>query len=181
MSDKSVPKGLKDFKVKRGFTKRPPIPYIPVEDEVGKLVSKVSGASEYKLELPGGTKVSPALLKHRSVEAFLRHVMSAMSYVTRKGYFKEYEEAKREAGKAVYDAKIAEDLWMAADEPPERTVLPELEASREVEVKVIEKTSIVSRWQGRCSFYTKISLAKTPGLNGALLWPSRSEQILGLI
>ena len=46
MSDKSVPKGLKDFKVERGHTKWPPTPYIPVEDEVGKLVTKVSGALE---------------------------------------------------------------------------------------------------------------------------------------
>ena len=67
-------------------------------------------------------------------------MINAMSYVTRKCYFKEYEEAKREAGKAVYKAKNAKDLWMAADEPPEGTVLPELEASREAEVKVIEKT-----------------------------------------
>ena len=57
MSDKSVPKGLKNFEVERGFTKRPPIPYIHVEDEVGELVTKSSRASEYKLELLGGTKV----------------------------------------------------------------------------------------------------------------------------
>jgi hypothetical protein len=57
MSDKGIPKGLKDFEVERGFTKRPPIPYIPIEDEVGESVKKASGASEYKLELLGGTKV----------------------------------------------------------------------------------------------------------------------------
>ena len=43
MSDKSVSKGLKDFEVERGFTKRPPIPHIPIEDEVGKLVMKLPG------------------------------------------------------------------------------------------------------------------------------------------
>ena len=46
MSDKSVPKELKDFEVERGFTERPPIPYIPVEDEVAELVTKASRASE---------------------------------------------------------------------------------------------------------------------------------------
>ena len=51
-------------------------------------------------------------------EGFLKHVMSAMSYVTRKGYFKEFEESKREAGRAVYDARIAEDLWLEAVMPP---------------------------------------------------------------
>ena len=34
MSDKSCPKGLKAFEVERGHTRVPPIPYIPVEDEV---------------------------------------------------------------------------------------------------------------------------------------------------
>ena len=64
-----------------------------MEDDVAELVTKASGASEYKLELPGGTKVQHALWESRSVEAFLKHVISAMSYVTRKGYFKEYAEA----------------------------------------------------------------------------------------
>ena len=79
MLDKSVPKGPKDFEVERGYTTRPPILYIPVEDDAAELVKKASGALEYKLELLGGTKVSHALWEHGSVEAFLKHVMSAMS------------------------------------------------------------------------------------------------------
>ena len=61
MSNKSVLKGLKDFEVERGYNKRPRIPYIRVEDEVCKLATKAIKASEYKLELPGGTKVTHAL------------------------------------------------------------------------------------------------------------------------
>ena len=72
---------------------------------------KASGASEYKLELPGGTKVFHALWESGSVKLFLKHVMSAMSYVTQKGYFTEYQEAKREHGRAVYEAKIVKNLW----------------------------------------------------------------------
>ena len=53
MSDKSIPKGLNDHEVERGYTKRPPIPYTPVEDEIGELVKKAFGASEYQLKLPG--------------------------------------------------------------------------------------------------------------------------------
>ena len=102
MSDKSCSKGLKDFEVERGYTKRPPIPYIPMEDDVAVEVVNASGASEYKLELPGGTKVQHALWGSGSVEAFLKHVMSAMSYGIRKGYFKEYAEAKKVAGQAVF-------------------------------------------------------------------------------
>ena len=54
-------------------------------------------APEYKLELPVGTKVQHALWDSRSVEVILKHVMSAMSYVTIKGYFKEYAEVERES------------------------------------------------------------------------------------
>ena len=61
MSDKSCPKGLKAFKVERGHTRVPPIPCIPVEDDVAEAVIKASGASGYKLELPSGVKVTHAL------------------------------------------------------------------------------------------------------------------------
>ena len=62
MLDKYCPKGHKDFEFERGYTNRPPIPYIPVESDVAEMVKKTSGASEYyKLELPGGTKVQHAL------------------------------------------------------------------------------------------------------------------------
>ena len=46
MSDKAIPKGLKDCEVERGYTRRSPIPYIPIPDEVSELVTKASGASE---------------------------------------------------------------------------------------------------------------------------------------
>ena len=88
MLDKSCPKGLRHHKVERGHNRWPPIPYIPVEDDMAVTVIKASGASEYKLELPGGTKVSHALWESGNNKAFLKHVMSAMSYNTRKGYFK---------------------------------------------------------------------------------------------
>ena len=78
MSDKAVPKGFKDFEVERGYTRRPLIPYIPIQDEVLEPVTKTSGALEYKLELPGGTEVQHALWESGNSEAFLKHVMSAM-------------------------------------------------------------------------------------------------------
>ena len=61
MSDKSCPKGLKPFEVERGHTREPPIPYIPVADNVAEAVTKSSRTSEYKLELPSGIKVSHAI------------------------------------------------------------------------------------------------------------------------
>jgi hypothetical protein len=128
MSDKSCPKGLKPFEVERGHTREPPIPYIPVADDVAEAVTKHSGALEYKLELLSRIKVSHALWESGNAEAFLKHVMAAMSYIAKKGYIKEYEAAKRTAGLAVFECKVREDLWIAANEAPAGTVLPELEA-----------------------------------------------------
>ncbi len=85
MLDKSCPKGLKPFEVELGHTREPPILYIPVADEVAEAVTKTSGASGYKLDLPSGIKVTHALWESRNAKAFLKHVMAAMSYVTKKG------------------------------------------------------------------------------------------------
>ena len=104
--DKSCPKGLKPFEVERGHNREPPIPYLPVADEVAEAVTKTSGASGYKLDLPSGIKVTHSLCKSGNAEAFLKHVMAAMSYVAKKGYIKEYDDAKSEAGLAVYEAKV---------------------------------------------------------------------------
>ena len=62
------------------------------------------------MDFLGGSKVQHALWEGGSVEVFPKHVISAMSYVARKGYSEDYEVAERESGRAVYDAKIAEDL-----------------------------------------------------------------------
>ena len=107
--------------------------------------------------------------------------MAAMSYASQKGYIKEYKAAKREAGLAVFECKVVEDLWIAAPELPAGTVLPELEAFQEAKSKVRDKSSLVQRLQGRCLSYTKISLAKMLVTNGPQLWKARSMQIRGLI
>jgi len=56
-----------------------------VADEVAEAVTKTSGASGYKLDLPSGIKVTHALWENGNAEAFLKHVMAAMSYITKKG------------------------------------------------------------------------------------------------
>ncbi len=177
MSDKSCPKTLKAFEVERGHTREPPIPYIPVADEVAEAVTKTSGASGYKLDLPSGIKVTHALWESGNAEAFLKHVMAAMSYVTKKGYIKEYDAATSEAALAVHEARVREDLYLAAPPP----AAAELAASATADAKVIEKTSPLWRLQGRCSYYTKIYLAKTLDTNGPLSWSPKSMQRRGRI
>ena len=51
MSDqKTVPKGLRENEVERGNFKKPPIPYIPVEDEIGEKVKHDSRTFKVKLD-----------------------------------------------------------------------------------------------------------------------------------
>ena len=91
------------------------------------------------MELPSGIKITHALWEIRNAEAFLKHVMEAMSYVAKKGYIKEYEAAERESRLAVFASRVAEDLWMAADEPLAGTVSPELVAFQEAKSKINNK------------------------------------------
>ena len=142
MSDKSAPKGLKDHEVERGYTKRPPIPYIPVEDEIGELVKKTSGDLEYKLNLPGETNVYHALWESGGVEAFLKHMMSAVSYVMRKGYFGEYEESKKAHTKVVNNAQKAKDLFLASEDAPKGKDSEECKAVADAEEKVAEANTL---------------------------------------
>ena len=144
MLDKSCPKGLKPFEIERGHTREPPIPYIPVADDVAEAMIKTSGASGYKLDLPSGIKVTHTLWENRNSEAFLKHVMAAMSYVAKKGYLKEYEDAKRVAGLVFYKSKVPEDLYMAAPELPAGQASPELQAYEQNEAKVREKNIAMS-------------------------------------
>ena len=54
-----------------------------------------------------------------------------------------------EAGLAVYEAKVREDLYMAAPEPPAGTVSPELEACQEAKAKVRDKNLAFSEVAGK--------------------------------
>jgi hypothetical protein len=83
--------------------------------------------------------VTHALWENGNPEAFLKHVMAALSYVQKKGYIKEYEEAERTAGLAVHESRVREDQYMAAPAVPAGDVQPELEAYEEAEAKVREK------------------------------------------
>ena len=104
-----------------------------------------------------------------------------MSYVSKKGYIKEYEADERTAGLAVFECKVGEDLWIAADDPPAGTVLPELEAFREAKAKVIYKDLVCAEVAGKMLSYTKISLAKMLDTNGPQLWHPKSMYLRGRI
>ena len=56
---KTVPKGLRDQEVDRRSPKQSPVPYIPIEDDIGEQVKKaVGGATNFKIKLSNETGVS---------------------------------------------------------------------------------------------------------------------------
>ena len=82
---------MHDQKVERGSPKRPPIPYIPVEDDIGEQVKKsTGGAKSFKIKLSDKTGVSHKCWKGGSNEAFLVHFGSVLSYCDHKNYFSKH-------------------------------------------------------------------------------------------
>ena len=93
MSDqKSVPKGLRENEVERGIFKKPPIPYIPVEDEIGEKVKQDSRTLKVKLD--DKTTVNAAVWTGGNPEGFLIHVTSALSYIKRSRLYEKWMKAK---------------------------------------------------------------------------------------
>ena len=80
MSDqKTVPKGLRENKVERGNFKKLPIPYIPVNDEIGEKVK--SKAQTFKVKIDDKAMVNASVWTGGNPEGFLIHVISAMGYI----------------------------------------------------------------------------------------------------
>ena len=70
---KSYPKGLCNQEVERGHTKKPQIPYILVEDKIGKKVKREPRI--LKVEIDDKTAVNASVWTGGGDESFLVHVM----------------------------------------------------------------------------------------------------------
>ena len=82
MSDqKTVPNGLHDNEVERGNFKKPPLPYIPVNDEIGKKVK--SDVRTFKVKLDGKTTFNLSVWAGGNPKGFLILVISALGYIKR--------------------------------------------------------------------------------------------------
>ena len=85
-AQKSSPKDLKEIEVEHGSRNlRPPIPYIPVVDQVQESI--LTKDSSLKIKLPDKTEFSVAIWHSGTPEAFLTHVQQALSACKRKGFF----------------------------------------------------------------------------------------------
>ena len=83
--NKAVPDGLKNQECeKENRKKRPPIPYVPVPDEVQEAVSKGKDFS-YKIKLPDKTEFSVPIWDTGTQEAFLIHVQQEKARARERG------------------------------------------------------------------------------------------------
>ena len=116
MSDqKTVPKGLRSQEVERGNFKPPPVPYIPVEDEVGEKVN--SDNRTYKVKINDQTTIHASVWTGGNSEQFLIHVISAMNYIERSKLFEAFQSFKEEIDKYNEDlTSYGRDLEMSKEE-----------------------------------------------------------------
>ena len=102
MSDqKTVPKGLRKNEVERGNFKKPPIPYIPVEDEIGEKVKH--DLRTFKVKIDDKTTVNASVWTGGNPEGFLIHVNSALNYIKRSKLYEKWVSAKTAVAKADKD------------------------------------------------------------------------------
>ena len=82
MSDnKALPKGLRDEELERGKVRRPPIPYIPLEDPIQDSVEMMASSNKFKVTLPDGTIVYHKVYHNGLNEAFIIHVKEVLSLI----------------------------------------------------------------------------------------------------
>ena len=136
----SIIKGLCDQEVERGSPKRPPVPSIPVEDDIGEQVKKsTGGAKSFKIKLSNETRDTHKCWDGGSNEAFLVHVISALSYCDRKHYFSKYEKAEKAHWDAEDEVKLCRDILAIEDPSSEDVVLLELSHEQENLNAALEK------------------------------------------
>ena len=146
MSERSgVIKGLKDQECEKGaISRRPPIAYVPVTDEVQEqLNSSLSGKRTEKLTTPDGVTFHVGIWYSGTPEQFLLHVKQAMHSVKRAGLVDEYSTAikKRIAAHAKYDKAVTSIVNYEKknkEEGPFRdyeAVLKELKAERDAHLE----------------------------------------------
>jgi hypothetical protein len=106
---KLVPDSLKPRECKRLHLREPPpVPYVPVKDEVQEEVSEMKN-HQIEMSIKKDTTLNFSVwYDNRTKEAFLMHVMAVLDAIKKRGYFKDYENAQKayvEQKEAVKSAK----------------------------------------------------------------------------
>ncbi len=110
---KTVPDGLKARECKRiKLREPPPVPYVPVRDEVHEVARMRS--MEIKTTLEKDTTLNFAVWQENGTrEAFLMHVTAVLDAIKKRGHFDDYEKAAwkyKEAMEAVESTRAGLSL-----------------------------------------------------------------------
>jgi hypothetical protein len=91
---KTVPDGLKAKEwVQIKLRKLPPVPYVPVKDEVQDEVARI-GSMEIKTTLEKDTTLNFAVWQETGTcKAFLMHVTAVLDAIKKRGHLNDYEKA----------------------------------------------------------------------------------------
>ena len=109
MSERAGAKGLKDQECEKGNrVRRPPIPYVPVVDEVQDALALKKERYE-TFVLPNKTKFKVRIWDAGTPEEFLNHVKEALHACERLGHFEDYKQAFLSREKAKRNAKKTEE------------------------------------------------------------------------
>ena len=189
-TSKAVPEGLKNQECEKGNRKkRPPIPYVPVVDEVQEAVSKGKDFS-YKIKLPDKTEFSVPIWDTGTQEAFLIHVQQAKSACKRKWLFQDYDDAILAETKSMEQAKSLRKAIASAIGPKSRKDAEDPNESSPDDLKASLKDALLEKKvaleaqamaaEGFFCFMQTFS-AKMPNSAGTRLSPVKLEQPHGPI
>ena len=111
---KTLQDGLKARECERTKLREPPpVPYIPVKDEVQEEVAKIRNM-EIKTHIEKDTTLNfPVWQENRTREGFLMHVQAVLDAIKKRGHFDDYEKAAskfKEAREAIESAKAGLSL-----------------------------------------------------------------------
>ncbi len=154
-------KGLKDQECERGNrTNRPPIPYVPVVDEIQDAVNANSNKPRtQKIKLPNKTEFQAGVWITGTPEEFLMHVKQGIHACDCMGLFSDYETARenRLKSKDLYDA-ATEDLQTAVTAGVNVTIIDDLKLVKKghsIDLKGYEKDRVEAA-EGFFSLYTNL-------------------------
>jgi hypothetical protein len=169
-TSKAVPKDLKYQECEKGNRKKcPPIPYVPIVDEVQEAITK-GKEYPYKIKLPNKTEFSVPIWDTGTQEAFLIHMQQAKSACKRKGLFQDYDNAIEAESEATDNAKNFLEAILNTTGPkskkdttaPNQPSLDELKASLK-EALLVQKEAQEAQAmaaEGFFSHYVNLLLSK---------------------
>ena len=155
-----VLKGLKDQECEKGNrSKRPPIPYVPVVDEIQEAYNAGIKERTQKIKLPDKTEFHAGIWYTGTPEEFLNHVKQAVDACKRMGYFDKYKDSLDARNKANGRYEIAvQDIETATTAGSDPAILVPLVAQKKAalkEAKAAEKDRVEAA-EGFFSLYANL-------------------------